>query len=149
MRELGKQIGGLGNKFGYFAEGMALPSLEKLLSKRFGVEEVMARRSKNIGAESIEIDALGVVNGARKEAYIVEVKSHLCSDDIPQIQSTLRRFRTMFPEYTEYKAFGILAVAHAGKNEIRQAWKEGLFVVRFDNHLMRFYEPDGFVPTVF
>ncbi|NTV95645.1 MAG: DUF3782 domain-containing protein, partial [Thiobacillus sp.] len=29
LKELGKQIGGLGNKFGSFTEGLALPSLAK------------------------------------------------------------------------------------------------------------------------
>ena len=31
IRELGKQIGGLGNKFGSFTEGLALPSMQKIL----------------------------------------------------------------------------------------------------------------------
>ncbi|MCM8750714.1 hypothetical protein NET02_16375, partial [Thermomicrobiaceae bacterium CFH 74404] len=35
LRELKRQIGGLGDKFGYFAEGMALPTMEKLLRRRF------------------------------------------------------------------------------------------------------------------
>ena len=40
IRELGKQIGGLGKKFGSFTEGLALPSLEKQLRDRFGMEVI-------------------------------------------------------------------------------------------------------------
>jgi len=36
LKELGKQIGGLGAKFGSFTEGLALPSMEKILRQRFG-----------------------------------------------------------------------------------------------------------------
>ena len=38
LKELGKQIGGLGSKFGSFTEGLALPSMEKILRQRFGME---------------------------------------------------------------------------------------------------------------
>jgi hypothetical protein len=43
IKELSKQIGGLGNKFGSFTEGMALPSMEKLLRQRFGMETIATR----------------------------------------------------------------------------------------------------------
>jgi hypothetical protein len=35
LKELGKQIGGLGNKFGTFNEGLFMPSLNKMLNKKF------------------------------------------------------------------------------------------------------------------
>ncbi|MFM7790440.1 MAG: DUF3782 domain-containing protein, partial [Microcystis panniformis] len=40
LKELGKQIGGLGAKFGSFTEGLALPSMETILRQRFGMEVV-------------------------------------------------------------------------------------------------------------
>jgi hypothetical protein len=40
LRELSTQIGGLGNKFGRFAEGLAFPSMEKILRQRFGLETI-------------------------------------------------------------------------------------------------------------
>ena len=149
LRELGKQIGGLGNKFGLFTEGIAMPSVARLLFKRFGVEDFAVGRQKRIGADTIELDALGVVNGSRMEAYIVEVKSNLRSQDIAQLHSIIPRFREMFPEYAAYKVFGVLAVSKANENTLREAWQEGFYVIGFENHLMRFREPEGFVPTVF
>ncbi len=38
LKELGKQIGGLGEKFGSFTEGLALPSMTKILRERFKME---------------------------------------------------------------------------------------------------------------
>ena len=54
IRELGQQIGGLGNKFGSFTEGLALPSMEKILRQRFGVDTVgpsvrVSRNGKHLG----------------------------------------------------------------------------------------------------
>ena len=36
LKELGKQIGGLGNKFGSFAEGLSYRSISKILREKFG-----------------------------------------------------------------------------------------------------------------
>jgi hypothetical protein len=40
LKELGKQIGGLGAKFGSFTEGLALPSMETILGQQFGMEVI-------------------------------------------------------------------------------------------------------------
>jgi DNA-binding transcriptional MerR regulator len=149
IRELGKQIGGLGNTFGYFTEGLALPSVERLLFDRFGAEDFSVRRKKHLGTDTIEIDALGIVNGERREAYIVEVKSELRPEDLEQLKSTLRRFRDFFSDYATYKLFGVFAVANAGENEVHRAWREGFFVIAFDDSIMQFHEPNDFVPKVF
>jgi hypothetical protein len=40
LKELGTQIGGLGKKFGSFTEGLALPSMTKILRERFKMEVI-------------------------------------------------------------------------------------------------------------
>ena len=40
LKELGRQIGGLGAKFGSFTEGLALPSMETILRQRLGMEVI-------------------------------------------------------------------------------------------------------------
>ena len=45
IKETSKQLGGLGNKFGRFTEGMAFPSMEKVLRERFQMD-VFATRVK-------------------------------------------------------------------------------------------------------
>lgn len=49
LRALKKQIRGLGDKFGYFTEGLALPSLERMLTERFGMTNVSPRHRVRIG----------------------------------------------------------------------------------------------------
>jgi hypothetical protein len=43
LRELRKQIGGLGEKFGGFTKGLALPSMTEILTEKFGMEVVTPR----------------------------------------------------------------------------------------------------------
>ena len=75
LRELGKQIGGLGNKFGSFTEGLALPSMEKILRRRFGVDTIAPSVRVSRGGRHLELDVLAYANGEINAAYVVEVKS--------------------------------------------------------------------------
>ena len=149
IRELGKQIGGLGNKFGKFTEGMSLPSVRKLLFKRFGVEDFMPYRQRRVDGETVELDALGIVNGSRNEAYIVEIKSQLRQDSVEQVLTMLERFRSIFPEYAHLKLYGIIVAAHSNAEALQLARQCGLYVISFDNNLMTFHDDDGFAPKAY
>jgi hypothetical protein len=149
LRELGKQIGGLSNKFGSFTEGLALPSVQHLLFERFGVEDFMPRRRKRLGAETLELDALGIVNGSRNEAYIVEIKSHLRIEAIDQLKGILQKFRTAFPEYKTMKLYGLIAAADASDDALREAQSAGFYVLTFEEDLMCFHDEQGFVARAY
>lgn len=149
IRELGKQIGGLNNKFGSFTEGLALPSVQNLLFERFGVEDFMPRRRRRVQGETIELDALGIVNGSRNEAYIVEIKSHLRSDGVEQLLAMMNKFRTIFPEYADKKVFGILVAADASADALRTAHDAGFYVITFQDDIMRFEGEESFVPKAY
>ena len=58
LKELGKQIGGPGEKFGGFTEGMALPSMTKILTENFGMEVVTPRVKVRKAVRSLELDVL-------------------------------------------------------------------------------------------
>ena len=53
--DLGEKFGGLGEKFGGFTEGMAFPSMEKILRERFKMDvvslnvKILVKISKKIG----------------------------------------------------------------------------------------------------
>jgi hypothetical protein len=149
LRELGKQIGGLGNKFGTFTEGLSLPSVQRLLFDRFGVEDFMPYRRRRFQGETIELDALGLVNGTRNEAFIVEIKSHLRTDGVEQLQAMMAKFRTIFPEYADKKLFGILTAASASNDALRLAMQAGFYVLTFEDDLMRFHDENGFTPKAY
>jgi hypothetical protein len=85
LKELGQQIGGLGAKFGSFTEGLALPSMEKILRQRFGMEVVSPSVRVSKDGKHLEIDVLAYTNGELNTAYIVEVKSHAREESITQL----------------------------------------------------------------
>ena len=103
LKELGRQIGGLGAKFGSSTEGLALPSMETILRQRLGMEVISPSVRVSKDGKHLEIDVLAYTNGELNTAYIVEVKSHAREESITQLISILRRFRSFFPEHKDKK----------------------------------------------
>ncbi len=147
IQELGKQIGGLGEKFGGFTEGMAFPSMTKILSEQFGMEVITPRVKAKKGGEHLELDVLAYANSTRNEAYIVEVKSHLRPEGLEQIQQTLQRFRRFFPEHSDKKLYGMLAVVDAPEHLRQEALKRGIYMAGIHDEQFIIETPADFVAT--
>lgn len=148
LRELGRQIGGLGDKFGSFTEGLALPSMSKILSKRFGMEVISPSvRARNNG-RSMEVDVLAY-SKTRDEVYAVEVKSHLRQDAIEQMKKILREFHDFFPGHEGKKIYGILAAVDAPEGLREQVLREGIFLARIHDGQFELQVPDDFQPRAF
>ena len=149
IRELGQQIGGLGNKFGSFTEGLALPSMEKILRQRFGVDTVgpSVRVSRN--GKHLEIDVLAYANGELNAAYVVEVKSHLREENIQQLLDILEHFAGWFPEHRDKKLYGILAAVHIPEALRQRVLEQGLYLARIHDDLFELQVPDNFQPRRF
>ena len=109
IKELGKQIGGLGRKFGSYTEGLALPSMQHILQDKFHMEIISPSVRVKKGGDEMEIDVLAYANSTTNEVYVVEVKSHLKEEGITQLQKIIKNFRKFFPEHKDKKLFGILA----------------------------------------
>jgi hypothetical protein len=129
LSELGRQIGGLGNKFGYFAEGMFLPPIERILT-RFSMTTIVPRLRVRRGGKEIEIDALGYANGELNTAFVVEVKSNFRREHIAEMLNVLGRFGEFMPEHRDKALFGLLAVVDAPSDLCSEALREGIYVAR-------------------
>jgi hypothetical protein len=149
LKELGQQIGGLGAKFGSFTEGLALPSMEKILRQRFGMEVISPSVRVSKDGQHLEIDVLAYTNGELNTAYIVEVKSHARQEDITQLKSILQRFRSFFSEHKDKKLYGILAAVDLS-NELREKiLQEGFYVARIHDQVFELDIPDNFQPQTY
>ncbi len=149
LKELGQQIGGLGAKFGSFTEGLALPSMEKILRQRFGMEVVSPSVRVSKDGKHLEIDVLAYTNGQLNTAYIVEVKSHAREESISQLKSILQRFRRFFPEHKDKKLYGILAVVDLSPELREKILQEGLYVARIHDQVFELDIPDNFQPRLY
>ena len=149
LKELGKQIGGLGNKFGSFTEGLFFPSLKSILEKKFKVTNINQNLISRRGDENIEVDVLGYTNGPVNIAYIVEIKSHLQLKHINQVLNIINKFRTHFPEHKDKKLFGMIASIQY-TNELKQSVLDsGLYFVKIQDDTFKLDTPDDFKPIEF
>ena len=149
LKELGQQIGGLGAKFGSFTEGLALPSMEKILRQRFGMEVISPSVRVSKDGKHLEIDVLAYTNGQLNTAYIVEVKSHAREESITQLKSILQRFRRFFPEHKDKKLYGILAAVDLSPELREKILQEGLYVARIHDQVFELDIPDNFQPQTY
>jgi DNA repair exonuclease SbcCD ATPase subunit len=149
IKELGKQIGGLGEKFGSFTEGLALPSMQKILRKRFKMEVVSPSVRVLKQGQHLEIDVLAYANSDINEAYVVEVKSHAREESIAQLRSILERFRWFFPEHRNKKLYGVLAVVDAPTSVKARILESGFYSARIHDGVFDFDVPANFKPTAY
>jgi hypothetical protein len=143
---LGQQIGGLGEKFVGFEEGMVLPSMIKILNENFGMEVATPRVKVCRAGRSLELDVLADANLECNAAYVVEIKSHLRPDGIEQLRDILEQFRHFFPEHADKALFGILAVVDAPEDLRQEAFSEGIFMAeihdeRFKLEVSKIFSP--------
>ena len=146
LKELGKQIGGLGSKFGSFTEGLALPSMEKILRQRFGMKVVSPSVRASENGKHMEIDVLAYTNGNLNTAYIVEVKSHAREESITQLKSILQCFRAFFPEHKDKRLYGILAAVDMSPELREKTLQEGFYVARIHDQVFELDIPENFQP---
>ena len=149
LKELGKQIGGLGEKFGSFTEGLALPSMAKILSEKFGMEVISPSVRVSKQGEHMEIDVLAYANSEVNEAYVVEVKSHAREESIVQLRNIMERFRRFFPEHKDKAVFGILAAVDLSAELRERVLKAGFYVARIHDEVFELDVPANFKPKAY
>ncbi len=149
VSRIAKIAGDIGNKFGSFTEGMAFPSMERVLRKQFGMKTVTTNYKTEAGSDTLEIDVLGLANGDINAAVIVEVKSHFRKRDIEQMFKIMDRFRRLHPEYADKKLYGIIAYVNGAGEQREDAQRAGLFVASIHDEVFELKTPATFVPRDF
>jgi hypothetical protein len=149
IRQVNKQLGELGNKFGSFTEGMAFPSMEKILRNRFKMDVVALRAKSRQNGHSIEIDVMAYDNGSRNEVYLVEVKSHLTRESIDRMIETIERFPKFFGAHSHRMIYGIIAAVDIPDNLRAEVLKKGLYLARIHDGEFELLTPKNFKPQAF
>jgi len=149
LREHGKHIGGLGKKFGDYTEGLAFPSIEKILRKKYQTDSFATNLKHTKKVEHIEIDALAFSNSDKNLAIVIEIKSILKDEHIEQVKSVISRFKKHFPGYKNFTIYGMIISVNAKKDVIDKAFAEGLLVGTVSDLNFRMRLPRGFKPKEF
>jgi len=149
IKELSKQIGGLGNKFGGFTEGMAYPSMKRILQERFKMEYVSPRVEVRKNGSSIELDVLAYSNEDTRAVYIVEVKSHLREEHVKEVLKNLERFPNFFPEHKDKTLYGIIAAVDVSEQMKKKVLEAGLYLAIIRDDTFQLDVPADFKPKRF
>ena len=143
-RQLSKQLGELGGKWGLFVENMVTPACENLfVSRGIPVHEVTQRTKRRRQGETLEIDVL-VTNAGH--VLVVEVKSTLGIEDIQDFVLDLERFKAFFPEHSDRVVYGAVAGIAMDDGADRYAYRQGLFVLAQSGESVAILNGDGFQP---
>ena len=149
IKQTQKQLGELGNKWGTFAEGMAIESIRKILLEKFNISVISERFSKRMKGESIEMDAFGYENSTINTAVIVEIKSHLRDDSVEQIERIMEDFPRFFPDHADKKLYGIIACVHAPDNIKNLLRKKGIYLAVLHDDIFELHDFKNFTPKDF
>jgi len=149
IRQVNKQLGELGNKFGSFTEGMAFPSMEKILRNHFKMDVVTLRAKSQQNGASIEIDVMAYDNGSRNEIYLVEVKSHLTRESIDQMLKTIEQFPKFFGAHRDRTIYGVISAVDIPDNMRAEVLNKGLYLARIHDGTFELLTPRGFKPEAF
>lgn len=132
-----KIIGDLGNKFGTFTEGMAFPSVARLLDEHFGMPKAQLRVRSRLNGSTLELDILGYNDEA---ACVIEVKSHLRESGVRQLLDTLRQFPTFFPEHGNKRLYSMLAAVDIPEALKARVKKLGIYLARVQDETFELEE---------
>jgi len=149
IKELGKQIGYIGNSFGRFTEGLFTPSLDRILLQDFGLDTVGHRVRRRDKDTTMEIDVLGYSNSEKNTAIVVEIKSNLRDDDIKEFKNVLKKFPKVYTEHKDKIILGMMAAVNISSEQKAQLEKHGIYVVKINDDVFRVISEKKFEPKDF
>jgi Protein of unknown function (DUF3782) len=147
IAEISVQIGGIGNKFGHYTEALILPSMDRVLHERFGVEleRIATRERRRNGDRMMELDCFGYKNGIINTAYVVEVKDIVKERHVEQMLKILADFPDFFTEHADKHLYGIIAAIEAPSDVQRMMANAGLYYADITNNIFELVSPPDFV----
>ncbi len=143
-----KQLGELGNKLGSFAEGLAYPTVERIMVEQFKMDRVGPLLIRK-GSDTLEIDAFGYSNGSTNTLIAGEIKSHFREDHIEQIERICQKIREFMPEHAGKKVHGMVIFVKGEQNAIDLAAKRGIYTVQANDENFKLRSPKHFIPRDF
>jgi hypothetical protein len=149
VKQTNKQLGELGNKLGSFTEGLAFPTVERIMLQEMGMTFVTQNARAEKGGDSLEIDALGYSNGSVNKVIIGEIKSHFREENIEQLEIACSKVSEFMPEHRGKAINGMMIFVKGEKIAIQKAIKKGFYVVQANDENFKLLTPQKFVAKDF
>jgi hypothetical protein len=128
-KELSKQLGGMANSQGDFAEEYFFNSFENGKQNFFG--EKFDEIDKNLKNHWQGLkDEYDIVLYNHAAVAIIEVKYKARAEDIPQVLKKAETFRILFPHYKDFKIYlGLASLSFESKLE-QECINEGIAIIK-------------------
>jgi len=140
-KELKKQIGGMGNNNGAFAQEFFFNAIfygdRKLFGQEFDDAMTEVRKYFKKGGAKSEFDII-LFNG--KSICIVEVKYKADTDDARNLPEKEKSFRAVFPEHADKKLYLALASMSFDKHVENECKKQGLAMIKQVGDTIEIYD---------
>ncbi|MCX6147409.1 MAG: hypothetical protein NTW25_09200 [Candidatus Kapabacteria bacterium] len=147
IKNLGKEIGNLGNSFGRYTEGMLGPSIRKILNK-LGAESAYANFT-DPKKNKFEFDYVGTVNGSINKVFLVEVKTTLSEEHIKKFIEKLKIVSNEVSDFKGKKVIGAIASISYLEKDREIVLSNGLYFMNISNDIAKLDTPKSFVPKEF
>jgi hypothetical protein len=143
VAQTSREVANLNTRWGRFVEELVRPAVVRMFRDR-GIN--INQTSLRVTSEKvkIEIDILGV-NGDIVVA--VECKSRLSQDDVDDMCDRLRKFKSAFPQYTNYQIYGAVAGIEINESVDIYAYRKGLYVIRTSGDTVAIANDEKFKPV--
>jgi len=146
-KETNKQIANLGNRLGEFVESFVTPALIGLFQVRgievHGLSRDMTRHQPKLNLAT-QIDLFAVNSDA---CILIEVKSKFSIDDVNEHLERMDKFKPLFPEYIDKKAYGAIAAMVMPEEVAKYAYRKGLFVLAQQGETVAILNDEKFKPS--
>jgi hypothetical protein len=149
IKELSIQIGGVHSSFGKFTEELFMSSLEIMMKSNFGIQSFDPNPSRKLDSDSIEIDAMGIINGSVNKVFIAEIKSKYDKKALKQLTKIMNKFNSFYPEYKDKMKFGVIAVPFLKEEQIKEISSAGFYTAVFKNDMLVLQTPKNFKAKAF
>ena len=146
FKEVFGELGGIGKSNGEIAESFfstALAQNMQVGKLKFDYIDFNTRRKRN--NTEAEYD---VILYNHYKVLIIEVKYNFRLDHVRDFYTRrLKKFRTLFSEYKDYKIYGGVAALSYEKDVIEEAQKYGFYVLTQNNDKLKIENIQGFIPN--
>jgi len=130
IKNLSKQLGGMGNSNGDMAEAYFINSFtKKMYFAGQNYDSISSNLSKKVRTLNLQDEYdLVLYNGT--SVVIIEIKYKADSDDIESLLKKAHTFKKLFPEYVNYELYLGLAGFSMNKKVEKEALKKGIAVIK-------------------
>ncbi|NJL74000.1 MAG: hypothetical protein HC892_02060 [Saprospiraceae bacterium] len=133
MKEFRKELGGISNKMGTLVEDLIAPAIKPLIQRYFGEEliDVSTRRRRKLKQAQVEGE-FDIVALSEQKVYVVSVKSSPKMQHIDEVvQEVSKRFKILFPEYSNLENIFMLGALSLEKELIDYATSQNVYVLAY------------------